>query len=46
METLIDFFNFSSINYEINSHVEKCFRQIDLHLVSGHIEHTKRSLNI
>jgi len=45
METLIDFFNFKFINYEINNKVEKSFRNVDLHLVSTHIEHTRRTLN-
>jgi hypothetical protein len=46
METLIDFFNFDSLCFEINSKVETSYRTPDLHLVSTHIEHTKRSLDI
>lgn len=46
METIIDFYPITSLNFEINNKVEKSYRQIDLQLVAGHIEHTKRSLNI
>ncbi len=46
METIIDFYPVTSLNFEINNKVERSYRQIDLQLVTGHIEHTKRSLNI
>lgn len=45
METLIDFYPINTLRFEINNQVEKSYRQIDLHLVQGHIEHTKRTLN-
>lgn len=46
LETIIDFYPITSLNFEINNKVERSYRQIDLQLVTGHIEHTKRSLNI
>jgi hypothetical protein len=46
LETILDFYPITSLNYEISSQVEKSYRQIDLQLMTGHIEHTKRSLNI
>lgn len=46
METLVDFFKFDSLCFEINSKVETSYRTPDLHLVSGHIEHTRRTLNL
>jgi hypothetical protein len=46
METLIDFFNFDSLCFEINNKVETSYRTPDLKLFSAHIEHTKRSLDI
>lgn len=46
LETIIDFYPITSLNFEINNKVETSYRQIDLQLVTGHIEHTKRSLNI
>ena len=46
METLIDFFNFDSLCFEINNKVEASYRNPDFKLVSTHIEHTKRSLDI
>ena len=46
LETLIDFYPIKTLNFEINRQVEKSFRQIDLQQVAGHIEHTKRSLNL
>lgn len=45
METLIDFYPITTLCFEINNKVESSYRQIDLHLVQGHIEHTKRTLN-
>ena len=46
METLIDFFNFDSLCFEINNKVEASYRNPDFKLVSTHIAHTKRSLDI
>lgn len=46
LETILDFYPIKSLNYEIGHQVEKSYRQIDLQLMTGHIEHTKKSLNI
>jgi hypothetical protein len=46
METLVDFFPINGLSFHINQQVERSYRQVDLQLVSQHIEHTKQSLNL
>lgn len=46
LDTVIDFFAIQTVSFEINQKVELSYRRIDLPLVSSHIEHTKKTLNI
>lgn len=45
-KSLLEFYPFEALNFHIDSKVETTYRSVNLQLVRGHVEHTKRFLNL
>ena len=45
-ESVLDFLPANTYGFEINQQVEKSYRHIDMNLVSSHLEHAKRIINL
>lgn len=45
-ESVIDFFPANTLSYEINQKVENSYRKVNMNLVSSHLDHARRTLNL